>query len=537
MAHLPTNSLNLTVEETLNIVEQQGKFTQDEATYIPEANNLVCGTCRFFMRSEFGTVGQCQVVEGDINWNGTSDYYISAKEEAEASLMGDNAYLEDDEKEKRGMRNKFNLFIERTKNAFNDLLPVEQTIVIKKNDVEKRIDEMLSPERAMSFEIIREQAFNLTFENGWLIDVFEDDGRMYALLSSGGHLLRQQLGIVNDTVELAGDPFRVAVEHRPIQTRTTITRQKDGKYRWFSISATSVLNRQGEIDSRDLFDSFVAHIEKTGEYPIRQFYHQGPQFRTGQSDFVARDDNCLITSGLFDNTSLAKMEIEARQREPDYWGESIGFKSRNLPEMFEVQESVNIPVYNTGILIEISTLPEDEAASLFTVTQQREVNQMLKDLPEKVRAAFIKGFEGDENAANQWFIDNPDELNRSIQDGGLITRDKDEKPIEGISLEIKDNKDLEDLVIRQGKQMIDMVNSVTTLIENQTKMIEQMTGFEERFTQVEKTQVSRTREAIQDMPSVPQVKSYNGYVPRQLAQESTYAERANSITPAFGGQN
>mgnify|MGYP002682879412 CR=1 FL=1 len=48
----------------------------------------------------------------------------------------------------------------------------------------------------------------------------------------------------------------------PVQQARTfsVRRQADGAYRWTMIAATSVLNRVGEIDSAELFDTFVAHI-------------------------------------------------------------------------------------------------------------------------------------------------------------------------------------------------------------------------------------------------------------------------------------
>ena len=93
---MPTNKLGLDVAQTFEAISQQGKFSQPDANYRPESESNVCGTCRFYLRDEQSTVGQCQVVDGPINWNGTSDLYISAEMEAAVSLAGDNAYSEDD---------------------------------------------------------------------------------------------------------------------------------------------------------------------------------------------------------------------------------------------------------------------------------------------------------------------------------------------------------------------------------------------------------------------------------------------------------
>lgn len=282
-------------------------------------------------------------------------------------------------------------------------------------------------ERAISMPRLYEMVWDMLYapdgqEFIGLVDVYDDNGSLYALANSGGKLYRLPI-IINGEQVLLGAMEQVTEIHQPAQTRTLIKREASGKWRWFSVSATSVLNRSGEIDSRDLFDSFVAHAEKTGEYPIRQFYHQGAEFRTGQADFLARDGFCYITSGLFDDTPLAQAEITARAKEPNYWGESIGFIPTSLPDMVEVIESVKLPCYRQGVNIEISTLPEREAASLFTATRQMEVKRMLTG---KAYEAFVKLMDGDEEKARKWLEEHPDELNRSIETNGLITRAADE---------------------------------------------------------------------------------------------------------------
>jgi hypothetical protein len=262
--------------------------------------------------------------------------------------------------------------------------------------------------------------------DNYLVDLYHDSGGMYALYTDRGKLYRHQVMIQDNNVSL-GERVEVMEIHQPVaQSRTIIRQQDDGRYRWFSVSATAVLNRSGEIDSRDLFDSFVAHAEGTGEYPIRQFYHQGDAFKTGQADFLARDGYCYITSGLFDNTPLGQAEVIARQAEPEYWGDSIGFFPTQEPEMIEILDGINLPVYRQGINKEISTLPENEAASLFTRT---EVNRM--SLAGKAWDAWLKLWQDNEEEARQWLEANPNARNRAIEVAGVITRQEDDGDEEG----------------------------------------------------------------------------------------------------------
>lgn len=284
-------------------------------------------------------------------------------------------------------------------------------------------------ERAIGMSRIYEQLFGKLEEMGkddsypWIIDLYHDQGRMYLITADRGKLYRYDVMMQGDDPML-GAPVEVMENHPPVgQTRTTITRRTDGRYRWFSISATSVLNRVGEIDSRTLYDNFIKHAEETGEYPIRQFYHQGDKFRTGQADFLARDGNCYVTSGLFDDSPLALAEIEARNREPDYWGESIGYLPLVEPDIMRIAE-VGIPVYTDGIHKEISTLPEKEAANLFTTTRQ-EVSRMLSG---PAWEAFLKLWNGDEEKAREWLDQNAGATNRAIETTGMITRQTEEQP-------------------------------------------------------------------------------------------------------------
>jgi len=97
----PQNSRGWEADETIRRVEENGrKFNQDEADYVPELGQSadrerVCGNCRFYLRAETGSVGECQVVDGPINWFGTSDLFIDAGAEARHSLR------ESDERRRR----------------------------------------------------------------------------------------------------------------------------------------------------------------------------------------------------------------------------------------------------------------------------------------------------------------------------------------------------------------------------------------------------------------------------------------------------
>ena len=210
------------------------------------------------------------------------------------------------------------------------------------------------------------------------------------------------------------------VEPEEMRSQTTIRRQVDGRYRWFGVSCSAVLNRSGAFDTRSLFDLFAESFKSEKREVIRQFYHQGSQFRTGVVDFVARDGNLLITSGIYDDSPLAMAEVQARMKDPEYWGDLIGFVATE-PEMVKFQDGIEIPAYTRGILREVSTLPEVDAASHYTVQSvtNEEVTRMLQG---KALEAFVQLWGGDEEKARKWLEENPDKMNRAIETLGLQTR-------------------------------------------------------------------------------------------------------------------
>ena len=80
----PTSPRGMTAGETLAATEEHGRQSQEQANYVARSPNAysTCGACRFFLRDPSSEIGTCQVVQGPVNWYGTSDLYISAADEA-----------------------------------------------------------------------------------------------------------------------------------------------------------------------------------------------------------------------------------------------------------------------------------------------------------------------------------------------------------------------------------------------------------------------------------------------------------------------
>lgn len=215
------------------------------------------------------------------------------------------------------------------------------------------------------------------------------------------------------------------------------------------------MNRVNEIDSRALFDSFIAHAEETGEYPYRTFLHQGETFRTGQADFIARDGYCYITSGTYDDDNvLALVEIAAFQNNPNYWGESIGYEPTQAPELLRVAE-INIPVYRAGINTEISTCPEALASAWFTVPYTMEVQRMNSQVQEALNKLLEDSQVPDDQAEQilSRFASEVDRVNGHAQQPGVIARANFKKFLTRIS----DADDDATVTAKEVREVLDLL--------------------------------------------------------------------------------
>jgi hypothetical protein len=320
--------------------------------------------------------------------------------------------------------------------------PVAELYQRVKNIFREFIGTEIEERAAISVSKVYNSVWNaLEEEDYWVMvnDLYVDGGQMFALFTSESKLYRCSVDVDEEGKVELGEWLEIDLSATRARTRVQIIRQTDGRVRWLSISNTAVLNRVSEIDSRALFDSFIAHAEDTGEYPYRTFYHQGKAMKMGEADYLARDGYCYITSGLYDeDNELAEAEIEAREREPEYWGESIGFEPTAEPAMLRVTEDIDIPVYNEGINIEISTVPEERAAAWFSYVLNKEVVRMKPDVKE----ALLRLTDGDETLVEE-FEGKVDSTNREIEERELIAREGEEPEPEEVEEEAEEETEEE----------------------------------------------------------------------------------------------
>jgi len=270
-------------------------------------------------------------------------------------------------------------------------------------------------ERAQSFGQLYEQVNNLLWPMElWLVDLYVEDGQTFAIASDAGRLIR--FPVIVDGVEvMLGTPVEVEQMFEARQRSSfSIIRQADGAARWFAVAAAAVLNRVGEIDSRALFDDFIARARTEG-YPTLDFYHHDA-LNFGRADWLAREGNLLLASGVFDADSpLTGAIIEATEKGRGRWGCSVAYEPTREPAMLDIGAGVTIPVYDAGILRKIAVLPEADAASWFTALEVK------RTMDDRIRQALVTLF-GDEAKAEA-FISEVDDVNRAIAQRGLIARE------------------------------------------------------------------------------------------------------------------
>lgn len=257
----------------------------------------------------------------------------------------------------------------------------------------------------------------------WLLDVYYDDGALFAISTSGGKLYRREISITSEDNVEVGDPIQVKAEFPTVsQSRIMTQRQKDGSTRWFLLTGTTVINRNGSIDSSKLFDNMIARCEKSKEYPYLDFFHLRNAFRLGSTDWLARDGAVSLASGIMDDTPEGRAMIKAWAKDPDYWGASNSFYPIGGATMMEIADGIQIPVYEDGVYHSIGILPETEACSLFTAMQVSDRAKETINMEERVLEALRKLADGDEDLLNGW-IKKVDETNETIVQENMVRRE------------------------------------------------------------------------------------------------------------------
>lgn len=383
--------------------------------------------------------------------------------------------------------------------------------------------------RAMAIDRIYSQVYaQLRDREEWAypMSIYLDNGQIFCTVAQSGMIFQVPISIANDSVAL-GDWIRVEETFTPVVEQSfRVRRQKDGRYRWTAIAGTTVLNRVGEIDSAELFDSFIEHAERTGEYPRLDFYHLGIEnpamWEFGTADFLARDGVCYIASGLFDEDHpLAKATVQSCLKGELNWGNSVEFYATVKQELIAVSPEIKVPVYKRGRNSRISLVLEEDAAGLFTqyVLSQEVTRAMDEKTREKLELLY-----GKDSPELQAFLDQfgaqVDGVNRTVKDKNLVHRsadaqaegedqadastetegkseDGEDMTIEDVVAEVVQSKEFS--ALSQGvADLRKMVGELLVERDNDKAEIARLTGVVQNLT---KDEAQKKQEYLQDLPS------------------------------------
>jgi hypothetical protein len=389
-------------------------------------------------------------------------------------------------------------------------------------------------ERAMALDRIYQQIYmglRDRDEYAYPLSLYVEDNSFFCTVAQGGMIFQVPLTVSKDAVTM-GEWVRVEETFTPVEQSFRVRRDKNGKYRWTCIAGTTVLNRVGEIDSSELFDSFIEHAERTGEYPRLDFYHHGEKnpeaWEFGTADLLMREGVCYIASGTFDEGHpLAVATIRACERDGDVWGNSIEFRASVKSELIVANPEVKVAVYKRGINTRISVVLEEDAAGLFTLYGIKEGVTQTMDAKAREK---LKLLYGDDEAGLQAFLDKFEEsvdgVNRTVKDDNLIHRAKEDtktaKVADPVALEdaepeadeTEDEEDEDGLTIEeivaevvQSKEILSIAQGVADLKkmmgdliverENEKKEIARLNS---QVTDLSKDDDEKMQTRLQDLP-------------------------------------
>lgn len=371
-------------------------------------------------------------------------------------------------------------------------------------------------QRALSVDLAWEQIWTLIYERSltdnaeavWPIDIYIDNQAMFVIGARQGRLARAPMTVNGDSIYL-GNWENVEVDFVP-RTRQNVIKREGERAHIVQVVSTSTLNRDAEIDSRELFDNFVARCRETEQWPLIDFWHQN-DIVLGQviPGGVFRDENCYVNIWQFRDDEIGRAAEGNYLANPDYWGASIEFipLKRSLTE---VTDGVRIPVYQDGIHTYTTILPEQRAAAWFTGKKARnnemndqQYNDLVKLLGEDLANA----------AANV-----VDETNGEIRATGMITRGSDaaqdadeETPETPATPEIVLDDDvtsyLVDVVTQsaQIQEMVAVVGRLTAALDSVTASLAQsetaVAQMRERLAVVERSDEEKLRGELNKLPA------------------------------------
>jgi len=204
-------------------------------------------------------------------------------------------------------------------------------------------------------------------------------------------------------------------EVEPTSSYFTLTKDKSGDYRWFSLVTNHFRDADNppEIFETKAHREFVEYIDNGGEYPELWLWHT-PGTKCGVSDWVDFDHGFLMASGTFDKDKLGVAEKLSKDKN---LGVSHGYYFH-----YSRKDKSIIDWYRT---FEISPLPSSAAANPYTgieIIKQEATKNMnankRKFLVDKLGEDRVKELES-----------LPAEMEKSLKGLGVEYKEANEHPV------------------------------------------------------------------------------------------------------------
>lgn len=191
-----------------------------------------------------------------------------------------------------------------------------------------------------------------------------------------------------------------------------------GVWRWFSVTTNKYKDREREIFSDASHKDYIAFVDREKAYPELWLWHV-PGSRIGVADFVDYADGFVVHSGTFDDDEVAQGFAEGGC---EGLAVSHGFKYHDGDEEDGVYEW-----YRT---FEVSVLPAEKAANVWTRFQTESSDKEVKMGLSDEKRAFLIGRIGEE--ATKGIEDNLGSMAKTLEEHGIefkeLVETTEEKP-------------------------------------------------------------------------------------------------------------
>ena len=251
------------------------------------------------------------------------------------------------------------------------------------------------------------KADNATIEDNnqhsWLQDIYSQDDHLYAVVVRDGKLYQMAIEMDGERVTKLGEAQSIAI--KPAQASNVIlTRalpsQAPGGTLFISVMCVTGINKMSIVDTRSLFDSFVAGFEGEGKEYVNLLHLGGAATRVGDILHLWRSDKLLVGIWRSLDTPVARAVAKKLSTDTEMrWGGSIEFEAF-AGEPVTVAPGITLETFRDGNFLGYSIAPTSICASWSTrnkpLTRERTMSHVHYSAIEDEYRKILLELLGDE---------------------------------------------------------------------------------------------------------------------------------------------